>query len=140
MKNMYEIFDEFELANTKEERFLVLKRNMSQALYDIILMTFHPKYEWLVTELPNNYKLPDLLPGSAFSSIPQQLRKFYMFRKGDPTAEKLTDQRREELLLQILESLEFREAEVVIGIFAKDLGVKGLDRKFVEEVFPNMLT
>jgi hypothetical protein len=63
-----------------------------------------------------------------------------MFRKGDPTAEKLTDQRREELLLQILESLEFREAEVVIGIFAKDLGVKGLDRKFVEEVFPNMLT
>jgi hypothetical protein len=140
MKNMYEIFDEYELANTKEERVEVLRRNSSQALYGVLLMTFHSQYEWLVNELPKNYKVPDVLPGSAFSSISQELRKFYMFRKGDPTAEKLTQQRRDEILLQILESLEFREAEVVIGIFKKDLGVKGLDRKLVKEVFPHMLS
>jgi hypothetical protein len=140
MKNIYEIFDEFELAKTKQQRIAVLEQNMSQALCDVILMAFHPKYEWLVTELPKKYKMPDILTGSAFSSIHQQLRKLYMFRKGDPTAEKLTPERREEILLQILESLEFREAEVIIGIFTKDLGVKGLDHKFVKEVFPNMLT
>ena len=140
MKNMYEIFDEFELADTKEARIEVLRRNSTQALYGVLLMTFHSGYEWLIKELPKNYKVPDVLPGSAFSSISQELRKFYMFRKGDPTAEKLTQQRRDEILLQILESLEFREAEVVIGIFKKDLGVKGLDRKIVKEVFPNMLS
>jgi len=41
--------------------------------------------------------------------------------------------------LQILESLEPREAEVIIGIFQKDLGVKGLDYKFIKEAFPELL-
>jgi len=63
----------------------------------------------------------------------------YMFRKGDQMAEKLTPQKRNELLLQILESLEPREAEVIIGIFQKDLGVRGLDYKFIKEAFPELL-
>jgi hypothetical protein len=39
----------------------------------------------------------------------------------------------------MLESLEPREAEVVIGIFKKDQGVKGLNYKFVKDCFPDML-
>jgi hypothetical protein len=35
--------------------------------------------------------------------------------------------------------LEPREAEVVIGIFRKDQGVKGLTYKFVKEAFPKLL-
>ena len=33
----------------------------------------------------------------------------------------------------MLESLEPREADVIIGIFKKDLGVKGLTYKFVRD-------
>jgi hypothetical protein len=62
-----------------------------------------------------------------------------MFQVGNPTAEKLTEGRRKELLVQMLESLEPREAEIIVGIFNKDLGVKGLDYKFVKEAFPQML-
>ena len=62
-----------------------------------------------------------------------------MFRKGDPTADKLTDKKRAQLLYEFLQNLEPREAEVVMGIFNKDLGVKGLDYKFVKEAFPNLL-
>ena len=62
-----------------------------------------------------------------------------MFRKGDPAGEKLTERKRTELLLQLLESLEPREAEVVIGIFKKDQGIKGLNYKFVKDCFPDML-
>jgi hypothetical protein len=51
----------------------------------------------------------------------------------------LTEKRRNELLIQILESIEPREAEVVLGIFQKDLHVKGLTYKFVKEAFPNLL-
>jgi hypothetical protein len=39
----------------------------------------------------------------------------------------------------MLESMERREAEVIMGIFKKDLGVRGLDYKFVKEAFPNLL-
>jgi hypothetical protein len=139
MKNMYEIFDEFEEASSKKERMAVIEKNLSHTLTEVLKLTYHPQFEWLVSDLPENYKAPDTLPGISISQISAQLRKLYLFQKGNPTAEKLSPQKRNELLLQILESLEFREAEVVIGIFKKDLGVKGLNYKFVKEAFPNLI-
>jgi DNA-binding MarR family transcriptional regulator len=62
-----------------------------------------------------------------------------MFQKGNETAEKLGPEKRTKLLLELLEGLEPREAEVVIGIFQKNLGVKGLNYKFIKEAFPNLL-
>lgn len=140
MKNLYEVFDEFEMAKNKKERMDVIQRNLSHTLTKVLELTYHPQIEWKVKELPESYKIPtDMLPGLTYDSLNAQLRRLYMFRKGDPTAETLTDRRREELLLQILESIEPREAEVILGIFQKDLGVKGLDYKFVKEAFPNLL-
>lgn len=140
MKNIYEILDEFEEAETKKERMDVIGRNLSKTLVDVLQMTYHPDYEWLITEMPDDYRIPtDVLPGLSGTQLSTELRKFYLFRKGDPTAEKLTPAKRIELLLRLLESLEPREAEVVIGIFQKNLGVKGLNYKFVKEAFPNLL-
>jgi hypothetical protein len=62
-----------------------------------------------------------------------------MFLEGNQTAETLSVTRSKELLVQMLESIEPREAEIILGIFQKDLGVKGLDYKFVKEAFPDML-
>jgi len=139
MKYMYEIFDEFEEVTSKKEKMAVIEKNLSHTLTEVLRLAYHPQFEWLVSELPENYKAPDTLPGISISQISAQLRKLYLFQKGHPTAEKLSPQKRNELLLQILESLEFREAEVVIGIFKKDLGVKGLNYKFVKEAFPNLI-
>lgn len=140
MKNLYEVFDDFENAKSKKDRMGVIQQNLSQTLVKVLELTFHPQIQWKVKELPDNYKVPtDMLPGLTYDSLNAQLRRLYMFREGDPTAESLTPRRREELLLQILESIEPREAEVILGIFQKDLGVKGLDYKFVKEAFPNLL-
>jgi hypothetical protein len=139
MKNIYEIFDEFELAKTKQERIDVLRKNYSSTLEEVIRLAFHPEFEWLVKEMPEEYKVPDTLPGISHAKLSTELRRLYLFQKGNPTAERLTNQKQKELLLQLLESIEPREAEVVIGIFNKDLGVRGLTLKFVQEVFPNIL-
>jgi hypothetical protein len=139
MKNMYEVFDEFEEAISKKAKMAVIERNLSQTLVDVLRLTFDPQFQFLVTEMPENYKVPDTLPGSSIGQLSTQLRKLYLFQKGNPTAEGLSPRKRNELLLQFLESLEFREAEVVIGILNKDLGVKGLTYKFVKEAFPNLI-
>ena len=140
MKNIFEVLDEFELAENKKDRMAVIERNLSKTLVEVFELTYHPNYQWLIKEMPNNYKIPtDVLPGITSAQLSNQIRKMYMFRKGDEMAEKLTPQKRNELLLQILESLEPREAEVIIGIFQKDLGVKGLNYKFIKEAFPNLL-
>ena len=140
MKNIYEVFDEFEAAPSKKEKMAVIEKNLSQTLVQVLELTFHPNFEWLITEMPDNYKIPtDVLPGLSSTQLSVEIRKLYLFRKGDPSAEQLTPEKRNQLLLQLLESLEPREAEVVIGIFQKDQGVKGLTYKFVKEAFPKLL-
>ena len=128
MKNIYEILDEFEEATSKKEKMSVIERNLSKTLVQVLELTYHPQYEWLIKEMPEDYMIPnDVLPGISLAQLSTEIRKLYMFRKGDAMAEKLTPQKRNELLIQLLESLEPREAEVIIGIFQKDLGVKGLN-------------
>jgi hypothetical protein len=139
MKNIYEIFDEFEMASSKKEKLAVIEKNLSRTLIQVLELAFHPDYEWLINEMPNEYKIPDTLPGISRCQLSTEIRKLYLFKKGDATAEKLSDEKRKQLLLQLIESLEPREAEVVIGILSKDLGVKGLNYKFVKEAFPQLL-
>jgi hypothetical protein len=140
MRNVYEIFDEFELAKNKKERMAVIEKNLSKTLVDVLALTYHPNSQWLIKEMPDNYKIPtDMLPGLSGTQLSTELRKLYLFQKGHPSAEQLTEQKRTQLLLQLLEALEPREAEVVLGIFQKDQGVKGLDYKFVKEAFPDLL-
>jgi hypothetical protein len=139
MKNIYEIFDEFEQATNKKERMDVIQKNLSKALVSVLELTFHPQINWKVKAMPENYQLKPIPVGMSYCQLSTELRKLYMFREGDPTAERLNERKRTELLIQILESIEPREAEVVMGIFGKDQGVKGLDYKFVKEAFPNLL-
>ena len=140
MKRIFEVFDEFEEAKNKQERMNVIEKNLSPTLVKVLEMAYHPDIQWKVKELPHNYRLPtDSLPGITFDSLESILRRLYVFSQGNPTAEQLTEKRRDELLSQILDSVEPREVEVILGIFQKDLGVKGLDYKFVKEAFPNML-
>jgi hypothetical protein len=140
MKNIHEIFDEFELANSDKKRIEVLRTNHSETLLEVLKLAFHPDYQWLVTEMPDTYKVPDTLPGVSHARLSTELRRLYLFQKGHPTAEKLHPQKRKELLTQLLESLEPRETEVIMGIFNKDLGVRGLTVKFVRDYIPSLLS
>ena len=140
MKNIYEVFDEFEMAWSKEEQMKVIERNLSPLLVEVLKLTYHPDFQWKVKEYPENY-ITDYTKHGGMSEcqLNTELRKLYLFQSGNPTAESLTPRKQQELLIQLLESLEPREAEVVMGIFRKDQGVEGLDYAFVKGAFPNML-
>lgn len=141
MKNIYEVFDEFEMANSKKDKLKVIEKNLSPLLVTVLELTFHPNFRWKVKEMPDNYKVQEdsKLPGLSRCQLSTEIRKLYMFQEGNQTAESLSPKKQNELLIQLLESLEPREAEVVMGIFRKNQGVPGLDYKFVKEAFPGML-
>ena len=139
MKNIYEVFDEFEAAPSKKAKMEVIGNNLSKVLTEVLQLAFHPQYEWNVKVVPEGYTIKNIPAGMSYAQLSTELRKMYMFRKGDATSDKLTPKKREQLLVEYLQNLEPREAEVVMGIFNKDLGVKGLDYKFVKEAFPNLL-
>lgn len=138
-KNIYEIFDEFENANTKQEKIAVLSKNWTPTMKLVLQLTFRPEIQWKYNSYPKEYKTPDTLKGISFASLDTELKRLYMFQQGNPTAEKLTEKRSKELLLILLESLEPREADIVIGIFKKNLNVKGLTLKFVRDNIPDIL-
>lgn len=139
MKNMYEVFDEFESARNKKDKIKVIEKNLSKTLYEVLLLTFHPDFQWKVKDFPEDYKIPDTKPGISFCQLGTEIRRLYLFRQGEHTAESISERKQKELLLQLLESLEPREAEVLMGIFKKDQGVNGLTYEFVKECFPDML-
>ena len=139
MKCIYEILDEFELAKNKKERMAVIGNNLSKVLTEVLQLTYHPQFEWLVKTIPESYRIKETPAGMGYAQLTTELRKLYMFRKGDATAEKLHEKKRNQLLVEFLQNLEPREAEVVIGIFNKDLGVTGLDYAFVKEAFPSLI-
>ncbi len=140
MKNMYEVFDEYEKAKTKKDRLAVIQNNLSPTLVKVLEYTYHPNYKWKYDGIPDQYRVPNNTgPGISYAQLSTELRRIYLFQEGHPACEALSERRRLELLLQFLESLEPREAEVVAGIFRKDLGVKGLNYKTVKEMFPQML-
>lgn len=138
-KNIYEVFDEFQAAPGKKEKIDVLAKNWSPTLKLVLQLAYRPEVQWKYSEYPTEYKKPDTLQGVSFGSLDTELKRLYIFQKGNPTAEKLTEKRSKELLLLVLESLEPREADVVIGIFKKNLNVKGLTPKFIRDNIPDIL-
>jgi len=138
-KNIYEVFDEFAKANSKQDKINVLANNWTPTVKLVLQLAYRPEMEWKHNSYPVGYKKPDTKPGISFASLDTELKRLYIFRKGNESAESLTPKRSEELLLIMLESLEPREADVVIGIFKKDLGVKGLTYKFIRDNIPDVL-
>ena len=138
-KNVYEVFDEFAKADSKQDKINVLASNWTPTLKLVLQLAYRPEMQWKFKDYPERYKKPDTKPGIAYASLDTELKRLYMFRVGNETAEKLAPKRAEELLMVFLESLEPREADIVIGIFKKDLGVKGLTLKFIRENIPDVL-
>ena len=140
IKNVHEILDEFNLAGSKEQRLNILQQNNLYHFKEVLKYTFNPKYEFYVEDkFPTDYIEPDTALGIRYAGIESEIRRAYLFIKGDSTADSLTEDKRKVLLLQLLESFEPKEAEVFFNMMQKDLKVKYLTANLVREVYPELL-
>lgn len=139
MKNVYEVFEEFEKAQTKEDRLNVLRRNGNYAVKSILQGTYDPNIQFVFEELPT-FKRSDAPPGLGYSHILSELKRVYLFEKNHPKASpNLTMERRKQILIQILEALEAKEADVFLNMLKKNQNVKGLNADIVREAFPGLI-
>lgn len=139
-KNIYEVFDDFKAAKTKKDRVDVLRKNDTWALKQVLLGTFHKGVEFNVDNIPEFKRDDNLPPGMSYNHMTDALNKIYLFMKNNPrTPAALTDKRKTELLIQLLESLEPKEADVFISILKKDLKVPYLTEALIHETFPGLL-
>lgn len=138
-KNIYEVFNEFGYAPSKDARIGVLQSNDSWALRNVLMGAMHPNVKYAIKKIPE-WKKVDVPVGLSYNHMTDALSKVYLFMEGNPkTPPALTDKRRNELLVQLLESLEPKEAEIYAAMIMKDLKVPYLTPKLVNEAFKGLL-
>lgn len=132
-----EIFEEFQKAETKEERIAVLKKYDHPRLREFLVCAFNPSIKFDV-EIPK-YR-PAVEPaGLNYTYLVSEVPKFYRFIVGHPKRPaELTPLKQKQLLLVILESLHKDEAELLIKLFQKKLDIKHLTFNLIKEAYPNI--
>jgi hypothetical protein len=139
LKNVYEILKEIESVETDQQRKQILEQNNNYYFIQVLRYAFDPAYQFYIEDFPAEYIKPDTAPGIRFAGIESEIRRAYLFLKGDPTADSLSEEKRKVLLLQLLESFEPQEAVVFVNMMNKDLKTLGLTETLVRETFPTLL-
>lgn len=138
-KNIYEVLDDFKNAKTKQDRINALRRNDTYALRNILLGAFQKNIKFSVDKIPD-FKREPMPPGMSYNNMTGALARAYLFTKDHPRVPAgLTEKRKTELLIQILESLEEKEADVFANMLMKDLKTPYLTEALVNEAFPGLL-
>jgi|TARA_B100001971_G_scaffold193969_1_gene199528 hypothetical protein len=131
------IFEEVAAANSIKARKEVLLENESKPLKEILKYAFHPDIKFALPPGKPPYKTIGSPDEYNPTYLYPNIRKFYLYIEGGHDG--LTQLRREQLFIQMLESLHPKEADLVIQIKDKKLNYRGLTYKLVKTTFPEIL-
>src|SRR6056300_1896730 len=137
VKQVFEIFEEFEQQTSKAKRKeVLLKYGDNPALKDILRGTFDDSLQFLLPEgkPPYTPNRPESVP----STLLKEHRKFGYFVKGGPGKDMQTF-KRERMFIQMLESVHPEDALLILSMVAKKAPVKGLTKKLVQEAIPTLI-
>lgn len=130
-----EILDRVSKAKTKQEKLDLFRQHDNPVLRSVLKHTLDKS---IVFDLPEG--APPYRPSDHVESqgmLYSEARKFYLFVKdGHPG---LTNLKRESLFITMLESVDPKDAELLIGMKDKKLPYKGINVALVTEAFPGLI-
>jgi len=137
-RTFHDLFTEVGNATKKADKIAILQKNSSAQLKQVLGMTYDPRVVWLLPEGEPPYKPMDKASDQE-SGLFSEVRKLYLFVKGDsPTQRNLKPLRREQLFINMLESIDPDDAKVLLAMKEGKLPYKGLTRALVAEAFPTI--
>lgn len=136
-KEVFEVFEEYKKADSRESRLDVLKKYEDNwAFKDILRGSFDESLEF---NLPAGR--PPFTPNKA-ESVPSTLlkqhKKFGNFIKGG-NGDQTPAFKRENQFVQLLESVHPEDAEYVLKMVAKKPPCRYITKKLIQEAFPNLI-
>ena len=136
-KYISELFQEFEKLKSKKEKLGFLWDHKNNGAFTGVLQgAFDPDIKWKV-KVPS-YTPDDAPIGLNPSNLFQEIPKCTVFAEGHPAGKGVSNKRKEELLIQILESMHASESIIFEGMLRKKLKVKGLTAKMALEAIPDL--
>lgn len=132
-----EILEDVKKQDNDIDKANVLTKNASSQLQTILFANFNPNIIFLLPPTPTPYKPSQAKVGVADTSIKKEIRKLYLFYKGGHL--QLSQAKREQTWIQLLESLAQPEAEVMESLKNKSLEkTYGVTEKCVALAYPKL--
>lgn len=134
-----ELFKAVHGAKTVEKKVQLLEENKRDDVKAILIWNFDKKIESAIPAGPVPYKVNDT-PANAVghTRLVQEWRTLYNFIRGGN--DKLSQMKRETMMVQLLETLHADEAEIVV--LAKDSELQSkyrITRNVVEKAYPEIV-
>ena len=132
---MSEIATKINNAKDKPKKLKVLKEHDSVALRQVLKGAFDPNIEWLLPKGDVPYTANEAPIGTEHTMLLQEAKRLYLFTKGGDNT--LSRNKRETLIIQMLEGLSAQEAEFLITVVNKKVNnkYKGFTANLVKEAF-----
>ena len=130
-----EILAKLGKIKSKKDKVSHLKEYNSDSLRMVIKASFDPKIKWSLPEGEVPFRANDAPEGTEHSVLSYEARKLWHYIEGgDPT---LSQNKRETMFVQLLESLHPDEADILVAAKDKVLHqkYKGLSKNVVMEAF-----
>jgi hypothetical protein len=132
--SMSEILKQVDEAEGKSAKVDILRVNDSQALRTILTACYNPNVKWLLPEGVPPYTPSNLtdIEGRLYN----EAKHLYLFVEGgNPNLKQV---RREQLFIQMLESIDAEDAKLLIGVKDSKLPYKSITKKLVQDAFPGI--
>lgn len=132
---MSEILEKVSELPSKKEKIDFLRKHDNIAFKMLLKMAYDKNLKWELPEGDPPYKPApyDDMEGMLY----QEVKKLYLFHRGGNL--NLKQLRREQLFIQLLESIMPRDAALLLAVKNKKLPYKGVDEKIIGEAYPGLL-
>lgn len=137
------MFEEIAAATDKNQKIQLLRQYNCQTLREVLRYSLLPQLKFFTEKAPPHKQDP-APEGMSFNSLFNESRRFYILTR--PQTEfalsgKVTSEaRKQQILIQILENIHPKEAELlktmIDGTFTKKYGIT---KKLIEEALPQVL-
>jgi hypothetical protein len=131
-KSIYNIFKTISESGSEQDVIESLRLYGSPVIRTMLKYAFDPNIKWLLPEGPPPYKPCEYLDQEG--RLLSEIRKLYLFIEGgNPN---LNTVKREMLFIQLLESIDKEDAELMCHIKDKKLPFKNITQKVAKKAFP----
>ena len=133
--SFHEILTKVNNAKDKPKKIEVLRKYDTNELRMLMKGAFDPKLEWLMPEGAPPYKPNEAPVGTEHTWLKQEVKRMFHFLKGGNP--QLSQMKRDNMFIQMLEGLCAEEAKLLIQVKDKELNkhYKGLTANLVKEAF-----
>jgi hypothetical protein len=126
-----EILEQASKIDSKKQKIEFLRKNYNKTLHFILEHVFNPNVKFLLPETDPLYT--PMPTGEGQGMLYSEARKMYLFLEGG--RDDLPQFRRELLFVQFLESIDPKDAELILHVKNKKLPYKGITEKLIREAF-----